>query len=131
MREMTIKGKRKLVFVATDREAATIVIPVESLDSIDYKRLSEMEAKGGELMAVMRDTKLDNGMNALKQYSDLFVVVQKEKKPEPVAEPKKDTEASEPEVSEPKVTTSEQTEAKEEEKPKPRRGRGRRKKSES
>lgn len=122
MREIEIKGKRKLVFVITDRDAATIVIPIESLGPVDYKRFSEMEAKGGELMSVMRDTKLSNGMNALVQYSDLFRVVKKEPKPEP--EPK-----------EPKATSVEKSKSENEndgavgEKPK-RRGRGRRPKVE-
>jgi len=70
-------GRKRLVFVLKDDVAATIVIPVDVLSPVDYKRLKEMEAKGGELMKTMRDTKLDNGRNALELYKNLIVVTYK------------------------------------------------------
>lgn len=80
MREVVINGKKRLCFVVTEGEAATIVIPIESIAPVDYRRLTEMSKKGGELMSVMRETVLDNGMNALVQYQNLLVTVRKPKK---------------------------------------------------
>ncbi|MBT8449168.1 MAG: hypothetical protein KJO69_05735 [Gammaproteobacteria bacterium] len=53
---------------------------MDSLADIDIKRFHNMEAEGGELMRVMRDTTLDNGMNALKMYENLLRTVQVQKK---------------------------------------------------
>lgn len=79
MQEVMIKGKKKLAFVVTDGEAAKVVIPVDYLTPVDYRRLSQMEAKGGELMSVMRETRVDdNGVNALVLYQNLLVTVEKE-----------------------------------------------------
>ena len=39
-----------------------------------------MESEGGELMRVMRDTTLDNGMNALDMYKHILRTVPIEKK---------------------------------------------------
>jgi len=76
MIEREINGKKRLCFLVKKGEASDIVIPIEYLQKIDYKRLSEMEAQGGELMRTMRDTELDNGANALVTYQNLLVAVQ-------------------------------------------------------
>lgn len=82
MKEMSLDGRKRLVFVLKEDSAATIVIPVDVLQPIDYKRLKEMEAMGGELMKTMRDTKLaDNGRNALELYKHLIQVAYKGKPP--------------------------------------------------
>jgi hypothetical protein len=81
MIERTINGKRKLCYLLKKGEKNDIVIPFDSLADVDVRRLHDMEAQGGELMRVMRDTKLDNGNNALLQYRDLIQTV-------PVEQPK-------------------------------------------
>ena len=75
MIERTINGKRKLCYLLKKGEMNDIVIPYDSLADIDVKRMHDMEAQGGELMRVMRDTVLDNGANALAQYKDLIRTV--------------------------------------------------------
>lgn len=72
MQEFVIKGQRKICFLVKKGTVKDIVIPVDGLAPIDYKRLYEMEKRGGELMRVMRDTTLDNGVNALVMYKDMF-----------------------------------------------------------
>lgn len=115
MVEIEIKGKRTLCFMVKRGEANDIVIPFDSLAPIDYQRISKLQAEGGELMKVMRDTTLDNGNNALSQYRDLLVVVNK-------PTPKEDKENVElPKVEAP-VTETVASE-------KPKRGRGRPKKN--
>lgn len=52
-----------------------IVVPYDNLADIDKKRFFDMEKQGGELMRVMRDTTLDNGVNALVMYADMLVDV--------------------------------------------------------
>jgi len=71
----TIGTKERLCFLVKKGEVSDIVIPADILSPIDYKRLHEMEAQGGEMMRVMRDTTLDNGLNALVTYQDLLIVV--------------------------------------------------------
>ena len=79
LKEFTVKGKRQLSFVVKEGVAADIVIPLDYLQPIDYRRLVKMEEAGGELMKVMRDTKLDNGKDAIIQFQELFVTVLKER----------------------------------------------------
>lgn len=86
MQEVEINGRKRLCFLVTEGDSAKIVIPVDILAPIDYQRLRSLEARGGELMSVMRDTRLDNGMNALVQYQNLLVVVPKEKPVKKAAE---------------------------------------------
>lgn len=80
MVEKEVKGTMRLCFMVKQGEANDVVIPIDYLQGIDYKRISEIEAKGGELMKAMRETSLDNGRNALDQYKDLLCVVKKESK---------------------------------------------------
>ncbi len=75
MKEFVIKGKTKLCFLLKEGELNDIVVTYDSLAPIDLKRFFEMEKQGGDLMRVMRDTTLDNGVNALKMYEDLLVPV--------------------------------------------------------
>lgn len=96
MQNVMINGKPELCFLIKDGEAAKIVIPVQSLAAVDYRRLTAIEAKGGEMMAQMRDTRLDNGMNALTQYQSLLVTVKKDA-PKPKAEPKAESDDSDEE----------------------------------
>lgn len=75
MKEFDIKGKRKLCFVVKSGALNDIVVPYESLATIDLKRFMDMEKQGGDLMRVMRDTTLDNGVNALIMYEGLLQTV--------------------------------------------------------
>lgn len=85
MKELNLDGRKRLVFILKEDIGATIVIPVDVLQPVDYKRLKEMEKQGGELMKVMRDTKVDNGRNALELYKELIQIAYKNKPP--VADP--------------------------------------------
>jgi len=78
MIEKLVNGKKKLCFLVKNGDVADIVIPVDSLIGTDYKRFQNMEAQGGEMMRVMRDTTLDNGLNALVTYQDLLVIIPKD-----------------------------------------------------
>ena len=80
MKEFVIKGKRKLCFVVKHGALNDIVVTYESLANIDLKRFMDMEKQGGDLMRVMRDTTLDNGVNALIMYEGLLQTVPVEKK---------------------------------------------------
>lgn len=86
---LTIDGRAKLCFVVREGEEATFVITMDSITPADYKRLKEFESKmkaDGDMMAVMRDTKLDNGMNALVQFEPLIKTIRKPKvAPSPAA----------------------------------------------
>jgi len=100
MQEFQIGKNKKLCFLVKKGTAKNIVVPYEGLADIDLKRFMDMEKQGGELMRVMRDTTLDNGVNALVMYADMLVdvdvpapkkvavAVEKEGSDKPVAKPK-------------------------------------------
>jgi len=73
MQEFKIGALKKLCFVVKKGTAKNIVVPYDNLADIDKKRFFDMEKQGGELMRVMRDTTLDNGVNALVMYADMLV----------------------------------------------------------
>ena len=73
MQEFEIGKLKKLCFVVKKGTAKNIVVPYDNLADIDKKRFFDMEKQGGELMRVMRDTMLDNGVNALVMYADMLV----------------------------------------------------------
>lgn len=75
MVEVEYNSKRILSFLIKRGDKNLIVIPIEGLLPVDYRRLSDIEAQGGEMMRVMRDTILDNGKNALAMYEPLFKIV--------------------------------------------------------
>jgi len=81
-----INGTKRFCFLVKKGDANDIVIDYDSLASIDLKRLSGIEAQGGEMMRVMRDTVLDNGVNALVMYKDLLRTIPVEKKKEKVSD---------------------------------------------
>lgn len=109
MQEFKIGEAKKLCFLVKKGTAKNIVVPFDSLADIDKKRFFDMEKQGGELMRVMRDTTLDNGVNALVMYADLLVDVDVPKATKVTEAPTKEEET---------VTTTE------EDKP-VRKGRGR------
>lgn len=78
MQEFEVGKLRKLCFLVkkgTSDKGKNIVVPYDNLADIDRKRFFDMEKQGGELMRVMRDTTLDNGVNALVMYADMLVEV--------------------------------------------------------
>ena len=86
MQEFQIGQHKKLCFVVkkhTTDSGKDIVVPYDNLADIDKKRFFDMEKQGGELMRVMRDTVLDNGVNALVMYADMLVEVALPKKATP------------------------------------------------
>jgi len=92
MQEFKIGALKKLCFVVKKGTVKDIVVPYDNLADIDKKRFFDMEKQGGELMRVMRDTTLDNGVNALVMYADMLVDldVPKAKKVAEVKTEKKD-----------------------------------------
>ena len=75
MVEVEYNGKKVLSFLVRRGDKNLIIIPIDGLLPIDYRRLSNLEAQGGEMMRVMRDTILENGKNALAMYEPLFKIV--------------------------------------------------------
>jgi hypothetical protein len=75
MVEVEYNGKKVLSFLVRRGDVNLIIIPIDGLLPVDYRRLSNLEAQGGEMMRVMRDTTLDNGKNALAMYEPLFKIV--------------------------------------------------------
>lgn len=73
MKEYFVNNEQQLCFVVKEGDVNDIVLPMKYLAVTDYRRVIEMEEKGGELMKVMRETNLDNGNNALVQFQTLFV----------------------------------------------------------
>ena len=81
MQEFQIGQNKKLCFLVkrhTTDIGKDIVVPYDNLADIDKKRFFDMEKQGGEMMRVMRDTVLDNGVNALVMYADMLVEVEVE-----------------------------------------------------
>ena len=87
MIEVMINGKKEFCYLVRGGEVNNIVVPLNALSPLDQKRFAEMDSSGSDLMTTMRDTKLDNGTNALVLYQELFVTVPVNKpKPAPVTE---------------------------------------------
>ena len=78
MKDIRIEGRTERCFILKDDQAATVVIPISKLMPVDFRRLRDIENKGGEMLSKMRDETLDNGRNAIKQYEPLFTIVRKE-----------------------------------------------------
>jgi len=75
MQEVLVKGKRRSCFMVKKgtNGGKNIVILLDSLTPLDYKRLVAVEAEGGEMMSAMNKTKADNGMNMLDLYKNILV----------------------------------------------------------
>ncbi len=88
MKEFKVKGKKRLCFLVAEGTENYIVISVESLADIDIRRLYAVEQKseksGVQMMRVMKNETLDNGMNCLLQYKDLLSVVPRTAKAEEI-----------------------------------------------
>lgn len=84
-----IQTQKKRVFVLREDEETIVYIPVKSLMRVDYERIVDIAKKAdGDLLTAMRDTRLDNGMNALVLYENSIDVKKKAPKVAPIpAEP--------------------------------------------
>lgn len=70
---ITIGKKRAQAFVLKETEEAIVYIPLKSLHLEDYKRLLDMTNRTKiDLLTTMRDTRLDNGRNALVTYQNII-----------------------------------------------------------
>lgn len=75
MKDIRVDGRLQRVFVLKENDDALVYIPLTSLFRIDYERLLDIEAQGGEMLKVMQRTVLDNGINALAQYDKVIQVM--------------------------------------------------------
>lgn len=75
MISVNIDGKQQIAFLVKRGEENNVVIPHEGLRPVDYKRLKAIEERAGDMMENMRDTRLENGVNALECYQHLLKVV--------------------------------------------------------
>ena len=75
MKQYKIGGKERICFVITKGEVADVVVPYDNLAPVDQRRVAALESKGGELMMAMREEVLDNGVNALVMFQDVFITV--------------------------------------------------------
>ena len=81
------KMMKKRAFVLKDGPSAMIYIPISKLAGIDYHRLKDIEAKGGEMLTAMRDNNASNGVNMLVLYQNLIEVFHKPEENEEAKEP--------------------------------------------
>lgn len=89
MKNFMINGRERLCYVVKEGIKSDIVIPYDNVLMVDRMRLSAMESQGGELLKTMSKERLDNGVNALVAYQNVFVTVTKTvpaKKPETLIE---------------------------------------------
>ena len=98
-----IQTQKKRVFVLREDETTLVYIPVKALMRVDYDRIVDIAKKAdGDLLTALRDTRLDNGMNALVLYENSISVKTKEIKPEPAPQPTQEpAQEPQPQTSEP------------------------------
>lgn len=78
MRRLIINGRTKRVFVLNETDKRIVYIPVDALHRVDYERLKTIDEKNPDnMLEEMKDTKLDNGRNALVVYDKLIQVANK------------------------------------------------------
>ena len=79
-----VQTQKKRVFVLREDEKTIVYIPVKALMRVDYDRIVDIAKKAdGDLLSAMRDTRLENGMNALVLYENSISVKVKTPKPAP------------------------------------------------
>jgi len=93
MRDVKINGKTQRVFVLAEGEDRLVYIPVKTLHRVDYTRLVDMENVSKKtkrsMLEVMKETKLDNGRNALVVYDNIIQVMIENEENKGVRIPKK------------------------------------------
>lgn len=75
MEDIRVNNKLQRVFVLRKTDDSIVYIPLTSLTYVDYKRLLDVEAQGGEMLTQMRKETFDNGRNALALYDNVIEVV--------------------------------------------------------
>lgn len=75
MEDIRVDNKLQRVFVLRKTDDSIVYIPLTSLTYVDYKRLLDVEAQGGEMLTQMRKETFDNGRNALALYDNVIEVV--------------------------------------------------------
>lgn len=75
MEDIRVDNKLQRVFVLRKTDESIVYIPLNSLTYVDYKRLLDIEAQGGEMLTQMRKETFDNGRNALALYDNVIEVV--------------------------------------------------------
>jgi hypothetical protein len=79
MKRLSINGRSKKVFVLSETEHRIIYIPVSACHRVDYERLKKIEAKNPDnMLDELKETKLDNGRNALVVYDKLIQVANRQ-----------------------------------------------------
>ncbi len=93
MKDIIVDGRLQRVFVLTETDKRIVYISLKSIHEVDYFRLKEIEQKAGKVPMIefMKDYKLDNGRNALKQYDELIQIADKN-----AADPKKGSRLRKP-----------------------------------
>ena len=80
MKDIVLEGVPERVFPLRETEQCIVYIPLRKLLPVDYQRLLHFErtSRDEDLLKTMRDNELDNGQNALVQYSSLIEVLYKQ-----------------------------------------------------
>lgn len=91
-----VQTQKKRVFVLREDEKSIVYIPVKALMRVDYERIVDIAKKAdGDLLTALRDTRLENGMNALVLYENSISVKTKETKPVPELQQTQETQSTE------------------------------------
>lgn len=74
-KNIKVDGRDIHAFILVETDERICYIPVSALHRVDYDRLEAVsKIARGPIMETLRDYKLDNGRNALKQYDNLIQV---------------------------------------------------------
>lgn len=96
--KQVIQTQKKRVFVLREDENAIVYIPVKALMRVDYERIVDIAKKAdSDLLTAMRETRLDNGMNALVLYEKSISVKKKVQEPTPAPAPETAPTETQPE----------------------------------
>ena len=76
MKDIRIDNRLQRVFVLRETKDRIVYIPVKTLHRVDYERLREIAERktSDDMLTVMGEVTLSNGINALLQYDSLICV---------------------------------------------------------
>lgn len=77
MKTLRIDGRLQKVFVLRETDDRLVYIPVKACFLIDYKKLLELENRGGDILKHMSNETLSNGRNMLVTMDSLIEVMHK------------------------------------------------------
>lgn len=77
MKTLRIDGRLQKVFVLRETDDRVVYIPVKACFLVDYKKLLELEKRGGDILKHLSNETLSNGRNALVTYDHLIEVMRK------------------------------------------------------